>query len=135
MTQRQSRSDIERRVIDIVATALDREPASVGLHDSLIDDLDAESIDFLDLQFRIESEFGMRFPEEEIWQGRLDLTDERWAREGRLTAEGRAQLERLQPDFPWERFPDEIPTRDFPRLITVDTLVDYLEQRLSEAED
>jgi acyl carrier protein len=35
---------------------------------SLIDDLGAESIDFLDLSFKIEKEFGVKFPEREIAQ-------------------------------------------------------------------
>ncbi|MCG8336484.1 MAG: acyl carrier protein [Proteobacteria bacterium] len=39
---------------------------------SLVDDLGAESIDFLDLSFRIEKEFGVRFPENEI----ADLADQ-----------------------------------------------------------
>jgi acyl carrier protein len=134
MPETPTRRDIETRVIDIVATALDKNSASVRLSHSLIDDLGAESIDFLDIQFRIESAFSIRVVEEDLWEGRLDLTDERWARDGRLTTEGKAQLQQSQPDFAWERFPDEVNTRDFPRLITVDTLVAYLETRLREAE-
>ena len=63
MPETLSRHDIELRVVDIVAAALDQEPAAVRLHDSLIDDLGAESIDFLDIQFRIESGFGIRVSE------------------------------------------------------------------------
>jgi acyl carrier protein len=133
MSETISRHNIERKVVDIVASALDHEPSGVELRHSLIDDLGAESIDFLDIQFRIESGFGIRIPEDEIWKGALDLTDERWVRGSRLTDEGRARLEELQPDFPWERFPDGAHVRDFPRLVTVETIVAYLEQGGPEA--
>jgi len=133
MSETFSRHDLELRVIEIVASALDQDLSSVELRHSLIDDLGAESIDFLDIQFRIESSFGIRVPDDEIWKGALDLADERWVRNDRLTAEGRARLEALQPDFPWERFPDGAHVRDFPRLVTVGTIVAYVERRDREA--
>ena len=133
MSEMNSRRDIERRVVEILASALDQEPSGVELRHSLIDDLGAESIDFLDIQFRIESSFSIRIPEDEIWKGALDLADERWVQENRLTDEGRARLEALQPDFPWERFPGGAHVRDFPRLVTVETIVAYLERRDREA--
>ena len=52
-----TKEELRQRVVALVADALDRDAAAVSPSDSLIDDLGAESIDFLDLQFRLESAF------------------------------------------------------------------------------
>lgn len=115
-------SPLEGTVIRIVAEALDRNPATITRASSLIDDLGAESIDFLDLVFRIESEFGIKVPENELWQGQIgaDRSDL-----GHDIAALRARL----PEFRWDRFPGPVTEADLPRLITVQTIVDYLQDR------
>ena len=115
---------VEARVRRIVAEALDRPEEEVRPSASLIDDLGAESIDFLDLVFRLESAFGIKIPEEDLWAGSADLA--------RADADGFAggveRLRREMPDFRWDRFPDGVSRSDLPRLITVRTVVDYLER-------
>ena len=111
------------RVIAILAEALDVPPDEVRVHSSLIDDLGAESIDFLDIQFRIESAFGIEIPDDEMWAGSFDRTDQ---------ASIDAGVERLRarmPDFRWDRLPATVTKQDLPSLITVQTVVDYLERR------
>ena len=122
--------DMERKVLEILTEALDREPGETRLDHSLIDDLEAESIDFLDIQFRLERAFGLKIPDDEIWRGSIDFEDRRTFEDGRLTAAGRGMLEELQPDFAWDRFPGEITGADLPRLITGRTLLHYLKRRL-----
>jgi acyl carrier protein len=123
----QERRDIEARVIAIVAETLSVDAAKVKPHSSLIDELGAESIDFLDMVFRIESAFGIKVVENEIWAGAI--TPE----EAETEAGRRQAVERLKarlPEFPWDAFPATPRREDLPRLITVRTIVDYLEQRL-----
>ena len=115
---------VEARVRRIVAEALDRPEDQVRLSSSLVDDLGAESIDFLDLVFRLETAFGIKIPEEDLWAGSADL-----ARADAATFErGIARLRTEMPDFAWERFPNGVTRADLPRLITVRTIVDYLER-------
>ncbi len=121
------RDQIESRVVEIVADALDRKAADVTAASSLIDDLGAESIDFLDIVFRREGAFDLKIPEEEIWKGSLDLASGDEAK----VREGLARLKDEMPGFRWDRFPPRPERRDLPRLITVRTIVDYLERRLS----
>lgn len=117
-------SAVEERVRRIVAEALDRPEAEVRPSSSLIDDLGAESIDFLDLVFRLESAFGIKISEEEIWAGSANL-----ARADAETFErGIARLRAEMPDFRWDRFPDGVTRSDLPRLITVRTIVSHLER-------
>jgi acyl carrier protein len=115
---------VEARVRRIVAEALDRPEEQVRPSSSLIDDLGAESIDFLDLLFRLESAFGIKIPEEDLWGGAAGL-----ARAGAGEFDrGIADLRKEMPDFRWDRFPDGVSRSDLPRLITVGTVVRYLER-------
>lgn len=63
------RGSIQARVAAVVAEALDAPLDRVTEDASLIDDLGAESIDFLDILFRLESEFGIKISETELWKG------------------------------------------------------------------
>lgn len=119
---------VESRVAAILAAALDRPAGEIHLHSSLVDDLGAESIDFMDIAFRLEDEFGIEIPDDDIWRGgfgRGDLTPER-------LAAGVAALRERLPAFRWDRFPDGVRQQDLPRLVTVSTIVIYLETRLPE---
>lgn len=126
-----TRDELRRQIAALVADALDRGAAEVSPNASLIDDLGAESIDFLDLQFRVESAFGLKFTDEELWRGSFDLADPRWVKSGRLTPEAVELVRQRQPGYPWERFAAGITVADLPRLLTVETIVDQLEQRLA----
>jgi acyl carrier protein len=120
-------ADLEARVRPIVADALDQPLERVTPDASLVDDLGAESIDFLDIVFRLESAFGIKIPEEEIWQGTFqDVGDDPEALAARL-----AELRALRPGFRWDRMPDRPTRADLPRLITVGTIVEYLRRRLA----
>ena len=117
-------TEIASRVRTIVASALDVPPDRVVRHASLINDLNAESIDFIDIVFRLESEFGIEIPQEEIWKGSIDATDD---------AAIQAGVERLKatmPEFRWESLPATITRTDLPALITVQTITDYVARRL-----
>ena len=120
-------SDVADRVRRIVAEALDRPESEVLPGSSLIDDLGAESIDFLDLVFRLETAFQTKISEEEIWAGAANLARADPAE----FAEGIERLRREMPDFRWDRFPDGVTKADLPRLITVRTIVGYLERTIA----
>ena len=122
-----SPSEIETRVLSIVADALDQPEERVTLDASLVDDLGAESIDFLDIVFRLKSAFDLKIPEEEIWQGSFDGVGD----DSDAIAERLEQLKARRPGFRWDRVPARPTRSDLPRLITVGTVVEYLEKRLS----
>lgn len=117
----------EARVVAIVAEALDVDPARVTRQSSFIDDLGAESIDFLDIVFKLETAFGRQIPEQDIWKGSIDTSSPE------KVAEGVARLRERMPDFNWARLPAQLSAADLPRLITVQTILDYLAQHLDSA--
>lgn len=121
--------DIESRVIAVVADALGHPPAGVTPYASLIDDLGAESIDFMDIVFRLEDAFQTVIPNEQLWAGSIDVTGEN----PDAIAAAIAQLRQRMPEFAWDRFPGAITARDLPRLITITTITQYLRKHLAAA--
>lgn len=63
-----NREAIYKKTVTIVMDVLGVEENEVSPDSMLINELGAESIDFLDLSFQIESEFNVKFPEREIGQ-------------------------------------------------------------------
>ncbi len=57
---------IQKDLISIVAKSLEIPEITVHLTSSLINDLEAESIDIMDIRFAIEQKFGFKFNLEEI---------------------------------------------------------------------
>ncbi len=125
-----SKEEIESTVVDIVSDALDLDPSEVNLHSSLIDDLGGESIDFLDIRYRINEAFQIKIEGDELWQGVLLGNSRDLVSEEGLTEEGLRALKTEMPDFRWERFPDGIRGDDLPRLITPRTIIECLVQFL-----
>ena len=120
-------ADIDSKVREIVASALDVPADRVREHSSLINDLNAESIDFIDIVFRLESEFGIEIPQEEIWKGSIDVSDDA------AMQAGIARLRAAMPEFRWETVPEPVTKADLPALITVKTITDYVRGRVGEA--
>lgn len=123
---RQVPADLDARVVRVVAEALARKPEEIFPHSSLVDDLGAESIDFMDIAFRLEDELDVQIPDDALWRGAFapgELTPE-------ILEAGVAALRQRLPAFRWDRFPDGVKPRDLPRLVTVSTIVTYLEQQL-----
>ncbi|HEX8252512.1 MAG TPA: acyl carrier protein [Thermoanaerobaculia bacterium] len=119
--------DIQSRVTEIVADALDIAPDEVQPHSSLLDDFGAESIDFIDIVFRLENTFDTVVPTDELWAGAQDVD----TNDPDSLARAVAHLRATMPDFAWDRFPTTPAKRDLPRLITVGTIAAYLHNHLA----
>jgi acyl carrier protein len=118
--------DIQQQVIDVVADALNVPADEVQPYSSLMDDLGAESIDFIDIVFRLESVFDTIIPSDDLWAGaqKIDRNDPA------SIVRGIAQLRETMPDFAWERFPATPDKRDLPRLLTVNSIATFLHEHL-----
>ena len=110
------------KIQTIIADALYCNPNDVTRSASLVDDLGAESIDFLDITFRMEKEFKIRIPRGELEnRARGDLSDEEFAVNGRLTEAGLMQLKQMMPEVPEDRIVSGLTSRDIPSLFTAAT--------------
>lgn len=116
-------TEVPHRVATIVAEALNVPVDRVTPSASLIDDLGAESIDFIDILFRVETAFDIKIRENELWNGTIDRTNQQTIN---------ASIERLkvrQPDYRWDRLPARPAPSDLARLITVQTIIHHLQER------
>lgn len=90
---------VPERVREIVAEALVRPAAQVRLDSNLMSDLGAESLDFLDLVFRLEREFHIQITRGEMERAaRGDMTDEEFAPLGVISERGLQRLRELMPE-------------------------------------
>jgi acyl carrier protein len=89
---------------------------------SLIEGLDAESIDFLDMVFRLERAFKIKIPRGKIVENaRGSLTEAEFEDKGVVTPAGLAQLKAYLSEVPAERFKAQVKVKDIPRLFTPET--------------
>lgn len=110
------------RAAAIIADALARSPAEVQLQSRLIADLGAESIDFLDIVFRLEQAFGVRIPRGQILEeARGELSEEEFHSDGVITAAGLARLRAVLDEVPAEALAAGLHVDDVPFFFTVET--------------
>jgi len=110
------------KVAQIVSDALGCELDEVTPKASLIQDLDAESIDFLDLVFRLEKGFGVKIPRGKIVEdARGPLPEAEFETKGVVTEAGMSRLREFLSEVPAERFKTPMKANDVPRLFTTET--------------
>jgi acyl carrier protein len=110
------------KVAETMADALGCDVDQVRLDVSLIEGLDAESIDFLDMVFRLERAFKIKIPRGKIIENaRGDMPEVEFEQKGVLTPAGLAQLRSYLSEIPPERFGNPMKVADIPRLFTPET--------------
>jgi acyl carrier protein len=110
------------RVAEVIADALGCDVEDVKLDSSLIEDLDAESIDFLDLVFRLERTFKVKIPRGKIVEdARGDLAEADFEQKGIVTDAGLKRLREFLSEVPIERIKTPLKAADIPRLFTPET--------------
>jgi len=109
---------VAKTIADALACELDQVTPSA----SLIDDLGAESIDFLDLVFRLERAFAVKIPRGKIIEdARGDLPEAEFEQRGVVTDAGLVRLRQFLSEVPGDRFKTPLKTTDIPRLFTAET--------------
>src|SRR5262249_51542572 len=91
--------EVQRGVREVVAGALARDVATVQLTSNMMDDLGAESLDFLDIVFQLEQQFDIQITRGEMESAaRGDMTAEEFAPKGLISAAGLVRLRELMPE-------------------------------------
>lgn len=110
------------KVAETVADALACDKERVKLEASLIDDLGAESIDFLDIVFRLERAFKVKIPRGKILEeARGDLSESEFDKGGIVSDAGLERLKSFLSEVPPERLKSPLKVADIPRLFTTET--------------
>jgi acyl carrier protein len=122
---------IGSRVRKIVGEALNLDSHEIQPKAALKGDLGAESIDILDILYRLEREFGIRIPRAELFPEAIFQGSPEYVQDGRITDKG---LELLRTRLPFADLTDLESHRlvsFVPDLFTVDLLNRYLEWKLN----
>lgn len=110
------------KVREIIADVLVVDEDDVSLQSRLIADLGAESIDFLDLVFQLEKEFGIKIPRGQLEKNaRGDLAEDEFEKAGVLTVKGMQALKNYLSEVPQENFKQNLRVNEIPMLFTVET--------------
>ena len=110
------------KIAGIIADALPCDIERVKLEASLIDELGAQSIDFLDIVFRLERAFKVKIPRGKILaEARGDLPESEFDQRGVVSDAGLAQLKTFLSEVPPDRIAAPLRVADIPRLFTTET--------------
>jgi acyl carrier protein len=123
------------KVAETMADALGCDVEDIKPKVSLIEGLDAESIDFLDMVFRLERAFKIKIPRGKIVENaRGDLPESEFEQKGIVTEKGLAQLKAYLSEVPAERFKTPLKAADIPRLFTPETFCKLVIRAQREAQ-
>ena len=125
-------NEIVKNVKSVISQALKIEEAKIDLESSLIRDLGAESIDFLDIVFRLEKTFKIKIPKGELFPEKI-LTNARFVKAGLVTTAGIEELKTRMPNLNWNEFSKNPAVSHLGNLFTVGMIVDYLSEKLQTA--
>jgi len=129
--------------------ALSREEIMVKVREALVDalgvdedevlpaarigaDLGAESIDYLDIVFRLEKAFNIKIPRGDLFPDNI-LTSEEFVQNKKLTEKGLAELKARMPFADLSKFEQNPNVDDIADLFTVNMIVGYVEAKLASA--
>lgn len=123
--------EIIQKVQEILSQALGVETQDVRPEASLTRDLGAESIDFIDIIFRLEKGFDIKIPSGELFPGNI-FTDDRFVKEGRVTEMGLTELRARMPYLDIETFVKDPAVSKLAEFFTVQMILSYLQDRLAK---
>ena len=124
-------NDVSLRVRKIIAESLCVELNQVTPDANLMRDLGAESIDFLDIMFRLEKDFSIKIQQREIErQARGGISAEDFEADSILQPQGLARLREILPEIKPSEFRDGMSLRELPSLFTVAVFINIVERKI-----
>lgn len=126
-----SRDEVFSKVQETLVDALGVDDDEVTGEATLMGDLGAESIDFLDIVFRLEKTFNIKIPREELFPAESMLTNAEYVKEGRLTAKGLAEVKKSMPHVDFSDFEKDPDINKISDLITVGSIVNYIQGKVA----
>jgi acyl carrier protein len=127
------REQVLEQVKAVMVDALGVDDDEVTQEATLMGDLGAESIDFLDIVFRLEKAFGIKIAREELFPAEALMNNPEFISNGKLTAKGIAELKARMPHTDVSEFAKNPELSKLPDLFTVGMIVNYVESKLKAA--
>lgn len=127
-----SRDEIFSKVQEVLIDALGVDDDEVTHEASLTADLGAESIDFLDIVFKLEQAFGFKIAQGELFPENV-TDDPDFVEDGRVTAKGIAMLKERLPHVDFAKFESNPEMTKVAEVFTVDAMVNFVDNKLQTA--
>lgn len=124
-----TKDEVYKKVQTALVDALGVDEEEVTPQATMVGDLGAESIDFLDIVFKLEKAFGIEIPRKELSPEDI-LTNAEFVQEGKVTPAGIAELKRRMPFVDFAKFEANPQVREFSNLLTVGDLCRYVESKV-----
>ena len=128
-----SREEIFAEVQEVLVDALGVDNDEVTANATLMGDLGAESIDFLDIVFRLEKAFAIKIPREELFPAESLMTNPDFVSNGKLTAKGISELREKMPHTNLATFENDPDINKLGDLFTVNSIVNFVEKKIKVA--
>ena len=128
-----SRKEIFQKVQEVLVDALGVDEEEVTAEATLMGDLGAESIDFLDIVFRLEKAFAIKVSREELFPAEELLNNPDFISNGKLTEKGLAELRAKVPHTDLSEFENDPDLNKLADLFTVNAIVNYIDGRINAA--
>lgn len=120
---------------EVLEEALGVDDDEITLEASLTSDLEAESIDFLDIVFRLEKSFSTPDKPFKIGQGELFpenlMENPEWVEDNKFTDAGMEMLKERMPHVDFSNFQSNREVEKVAELITVKSIVEFVERKLA----
>lgn len=121
--------EIFSKVQVVLEDALGVDPDEVTPEATLGPDLGAESIDYLDIVFRLEKDFGIKIDQSELMPNEV-LTNPEYVDDGKITDKGIEELKAKMPHADLSEIESSRDVEDFEKVFTVETIVKFVQSRL-----
>jgi acyl carrier protein len=125
--------EIFQVVQEVLVDALGVDNDEITTDATLMGDLGAESIDFLDIVFRLEKAFGIKIPREELFPAESLMNNPDFISNGKLTKVGLAELREKMPHTDITAFENDPDINKLGDLFTVGAIVNYIDTKLNAA--
>ena len=127
-----TQDEIYTKVSETLVEALNVDEDEIKPEATLQGDLGAESIDFLDIVFRLERQFGIKIPRNELFPEAIFQGDPEFVAEGKVTARGLDELRQRMPFADLEKFEQNPEVSHLSDLFTVDMITRYIDGKLKQ---
>lgn len=124
-----TREEIFEKIRTALVDALGVDEDEVTPEATLVGDLGAESIDFLDIVFRLEKAFDIKIPRGELFPEDV-LTNPEYVQDGKVTEKGLEELRKRIPFVNLDEFVQNPVVQDFGNLLTVGDMCRFIETKV-----
>jgi acyl carrier protein len=127
-----SQEEIYQKVSATLVEALNVDEEEIKPTSTLQGDLGAESIDFLDIVFRLEREFGIKIPRGELFPEAIFQGDPEFVQNGKVTDKGLSELRTKMPFADLSKFEKNPELSSISDLFTVEMIARYIQGKLGK---